>query len=239
LWYISMDGTMAAAEAVRFSWDESWLTGEEYGHILNNVEVYCGQFGLQKYGPRQHPLSIYQEPCNGLIYFVAGQSVGSEFGFPRVDIKKRFRWKKMNFTTDLPKRQPIVTYIVASALKCEKFFPAQLEGPIYRMHAVVLIKPQSESFVLCHVRRLSDEEPLSPLQPALRIKRRHSPSPLKRPRKENSAQSDGLCALLEAAMREEMAGDSSEDEELDPSQRVATATSSGEILGLKYLALGL
>ena len=59
-----------------------------------------------------------------------GSSVGSGFGFPRVSIKKRYRWyplsffmfyfnrKKMNFTTDLPKKNPLVTYIVASAVKC-------------------------------------------------------------------------------------------------------------------------
>ena len=49
--------------------------------------------------------------------------------------------KKMNFTTDLPKKDPIVSYIVASAIKCEKFFPgSSKEGPAYRMHAVILIK---------------------------------------------------------------------------------------------------
>lgn len=65
-----------------------------------------------------------------MIYFVEGHTVGSEFGFPRVDLKKRYRWyntlykvyfmkkyntffrKKMNFTTDLPKKRPYVTYIV-------------------------------------------------------------------------------------------------------------------------------
>jgi hypothetical protein len=47
----------------------------------------------------------------------------------------------MNFTTDLPKKDPIVSYIVASAIKCEKFFPGcSKEGPAYRMHAVILIK---------------------------------------------------------------------------------------------------
>jgi hypothetical protein len=47
----------------------------------------------------------------------------------------------MNFTTDLPKKDPIVSYIVASAIKCEKFFPgSSKEGPAYRMHAVILIK---------------------------------------------------------------------------------------------------
>ena len=45
----------------------------------------------------------------------------------------------MNFTTDLPKRNPLVSYIVASAVKCEKFFPGQTKnGPVYRMHAVIL-----------------------------------------------------------------------------------------------------
>lgn len=47
----------------------------------------------------------------------------------------------MNFTTDLPKKRPFVTYIVASAVKCEKFFPdSKNEGPSYRMHAVILNK---------------------------------------------------------------------------------------------------
>ena len=46
----------------------------------------------------------------------------------------------MNFTTDLPKRNPLVSYIVASAVRCEKFFPGQKQGagPVYRMHAVIL-----------------------------------------------------------------------------------------------------
>jgi hypothetical protein len=48
--------------------------------------------------------------------------------------------KKMNFTTDLPKKDPIVSYIVASAVQCEKFFPeASKQGPVYRMHAVTLV----------------------------------------------------------------------------------------------------
>ena len=47
----------------------------------------------------------------------------------------------MNFTTDLPKSDPIVSYIVASAVKCEKFFPGSgKEGPVFRMHAVILKK---------------------------------------------------------------------------------------------------
>lgn len=54
----------------------------------------------------------------------------------------------MNFTTDLPKKNPIVSYIVASAVKCEKFFPESAkDGPVFRMHAVILTRksllPQS------------------------------------------------------------------------------------------------
>ena len=46
----------------------------------------------------------------------------------------------MNFTTDLPKKDPIVSYIVASAVQCEKFFPEALkQGPVFRMHAVTLM----------------------------------------------------------------------------------------------------
>jgi len=80
---------------------------------------------------------------------VEGLSVGSEFGFPRVNIKKKFKWyfahdsydyrKKMNFSTDLPKSSPLVSYIVASAMKCTKYLPSTpKEGPSFRMHAVVL-----------------------------------------------------------------------------------------------------
>lgn len=55
-----------------------------------------------------------------MIYFVKGADVGSDFGFPRIATKKKYRWKKMNFITNLPKQMPYVTYIVASAMKTLK-----------------------------------------------------------------------------------------------------------------------
>lgn len=86
----------------------------------------------------------------------------------------------MNFTTDLPKRNPLVSYIVASAVRCEKFFPGgSKNGPVFRMHAVILkLKPgqtqgvvpanpfngeKSERrplYICCHVRKVepNDEE---------------------------------------------------------------------------------
>lgn len=77
----------------------------------------------------------------------------------------------MNFTTDLPKRDPLVSYIVASAVKCEKFFPPSLcDSPAFRMHAVILVdnarnvagfqaSSDAFNFILCHVRRVSSKKP--------------------------------------------------------------------------------
>jgi hypothetical protein len=113
------------------------------------------------------------------VYFVRANSIGSDFGFPRLGIKKRYKWKKMNFTTDLPKRNPLVSYIVASAVRCEKFFPPGSKGsPVYRMHAVILkLKPGQQTgmtplnpftlqknekncplYICCHVRRVEASE---------------------------------------------------------------------------------
>ena len=40
---------------------------------------------------------------DGMLYFVKGWHLRM-FGFPRTSaVKKIFKWKKMNFTTDLPK----------------------------------------------------------------------------------------------------------------------------------------
>jgi hypothetical protein len=78
----------------------------------------------------------------------------------------------MNFTTDLPKRNPLVCYIVASAVRCEKFFEKSSKpGPIYRMHAVILkesgikpamsidgLKQKLELYICCHVRRVENGE---------------------------------------------------------------------------------
>ena len=145
--------------------------------MLKNIDKYCAAFDFARYPKKTHPESIYSNPesntstyADGTVYFVEAGSIGSEFGFPRVNIRKRYRWKKMNFTTDLPKKHPKVTYIVASAVKCERFFPnSKNEGPLFRMHAVMLYKPDhaskqtvpsendadiSKRYVLCHIRKL-------------------------------------------------------------------------------------
>ena len=53
-----------------------------------------------------------------------------EFGFPWVsELIKEFKWKKMNFTTMLPKHSPQTTYLVATGTK---------PGECFWMHVVVL-----------------------------------------------------------------------------------------------------
>jgi hypothetical protein len=65
---------------------------------------------------------------DGQIYFIKGWHL-REFGFPRTsEVKKVFKWKKMNFTTDLPKQDPICSYLVATG---------KVENECYRMHVVV------------------------------------------------------------------------------------------------------
>jgi hypothetical protein len=87
-----------------------------------------------------HPEGIYDQPrskfnihlthlfSDGQIYFIKGWHL-REFGFPRAnDLRKTFKWKKMNFTTDLPKQDPICTYLVATG---------KVDAECYRMHVVV------------------------------------------------------------------------------------------------------
>ncbi len=89
-------------QAVHFDWGDKWLNGEEYYHILTHTDLYSRVYGFEKYPPKTHPESTYTNPTSsgrafylnldGEIYFVEGLSVGSEFGFPRVSTKKRYKW---------------------------------------------------------------------------------------------------------------------------------------------------
>ena len=73
-----------------------------------------------------------------------------QFRFPRIHTRKTHRWKKMNFTTKLPKSSPVVEYLVASAYERHHLQP---ETNSYRMHVVRSLKSSGE-YLLCHVRRV-------------------------------------------------------------------------------------
>ena len=53
---------MTHPDPVHFDWCNKWLKGEEYFHILSNIEKYCNAFGLHKFAAKTHPQSIYTEP---------------------------------------------------------------------------------------------------------------------------------------------------------------------------------
>jgi hypothetical protein len=62
----------------------------------------------------------------------------------------------MNFTTNLPKKTPFVTYVVASAMKAN-IMDSESELPDFRMHAVIpyensALKEEGIGYILCHVR---------------------------------------------------------------------------------------
>jgi hypothetical protein len=125
---------------VTFPWTQRWLNGKEYKHMLSNYLEYSSQFGFSI--ARDHPTCIYTSPSHGLIYFLEQTSL-KDLGFPRVKgLRKRFKWKKMNFITPLPKQKPCVHYLVATG---------RLGFSCYRMHIVAL---SNKAPILCHMLKI-------------------------------------------------------------------------------------
>ena len=110
-----------------FPWDDRWLRGYEYEYMLNHYALYSKMYDMPIFS--SHPIRVYSTPKNGEIYFLSNKHL-RQFGFPRVDdLEKKMKWKKMNFTTDLPKHNPQVKYLVSSG---------KYRSKSYRMHVVVL-----------------------------------------------------------------------------------------------------
>jgi hypothetical protein len=61
---------------VRFDWENKWLRGDQYAHMLNNIDGYKAAFGMQKLGEKQHPENIYVQPESKccLIILIESQS---------------------------------------------------------------------------------------------------------------------------------------------------------------------
>jgi hypothetical protein len=114
---------------MKFPTEARWLNGEEYTFLLRHYRAYQHLYPEDVLlGDKCHPQQVYNCPRNGQIYFIKGWHL-REFGFPRQDgLRKEFKWKKMNFTTDLPKNAPLCSYLVATG---------KVEGECYRMHVVV------------------------------------------------------------------------------------------------------
>lgn len=167
----------------KFEWETRWLKGDEYHYMLTHIDLYSECFKMQKFSKKSHPTEIYLSPINGQIYFLQGENIENDFGFPRLDIKKAYKWKKTNFTTDIPKKKPLVRYLVASATRFQ-----EKGKPSFRMHAVILNEPGESPYILCHIRQLHSEPPKSP-ENLLKKFKRQPLSPI----------SNGLHFLLDAA----------------------------------------
>lgn len=123
-----------------FPWNQRWLNGAEYEYLLKNCEQYSSTYAFPVL--TDHPNCIYSAPAHGLVYFLQHSTL-RELGFPRVKgLKKRFKWKKMNFVTPLPKQRPRVHYLVATG---------RLGNVCYRMHIVSLGR---NYHILCHMLRI-------------------------------------------------------------------------------------
>ena len=52
---------------LRFDWENKWLRGDQYAHMLNNIDAYREAFGMEKLAEKQHPENIYLEPQSKCI----------------------------------------------------------------------------------------------------------------------------------------------------------------------------
>jgi len=50
------------SKPIRFDWENKWLRGDQYAHMLYNLDNYSSVFGMQKLGEKTHPENIYVEP---------------------------------------------------------------------------------------------------------------------------------------------------------------------------------
>ena len=37
---------------LRFDWENKWLRGDQYAHMLNNIDMYKESFGMHKMGEK-------------------------------------------------------------------------------------------------------------------------------------------------------------------------------------------
>ena len=127
--------------AVQLPWDERWLNATEYLLMLRCAQAYNEAFGVPILS--KHPSSVYTAPVHGLVYYLSRQTL-RDLGFPRVKgLHKRFKWKKMNFLTAIPKHKPLVHYVVATA---------RLASVCYRMHIVA--EAARGDLLLCQVLKI-------------------------------------------------------------------------------------
>lgn len=121
---------------VLFPFHQRWLRGEEYGFLCRHYYAYTEVLKMVQMSPEEqtHPDEIYNDPQYGQFYFIRSLHL-QYFGFPRRQALvpgtdrssgggqqtpdgdgkfKKFKWKKTNFKTPLPKHEPVVIYVTAN-----------------------------------------------------------------------------------------------------------------------------
>lgn len=116
-------------DLIFFPWTLRWLKGHEYLHIMLFMKIYQTNLGFDVL--TCHPDWIYLKPqsfyfhyfsyndcfyfnllctpSDGRIYYIQQEATLQSIGFPRVKgLRKIFKWRKMNFVTNLPKENPLV-----------------------------------------------------------------------------------------------------------------------------------
>jgi len=53
---------MRGSMPIRFDWEHKWLRGDQYAHMLYNLDHYVNVFNMQKMMEKEHPENIYIEP---------------------------------------------------------------------------------------------------------------------------------------------------------------------------------
>jgi hypothetical protein len=57
-----MRGLLRSGKPLRFDWENKWLRGDQYAHMLFNLDNYSNVFGMEKLAEKQHPENIYVQP---------------------------------------------------------------------------------------------------------------------------------------------------------------------------------
>jgi len=54
------------SQAIKYDWENRWLKGDEYYHILVHADLYIKSFKFAKYPPKVHPIETYTEPKSSI-----------------------------------------------------------------------------------------------------------------------------------------------------------------------------
>jgi hypothetical protein len=52
---------------IRFDWENRWLRGDEYAHIIANMEAYSSTFQMAHFEEKTHPACIYTAPESKVV----------------------------------------------------------------------------------------------------------------------------------------------------------------------------